>query len=251
VVTADRARLRATWLAARRRDGLTMDAGGAFACGSLGSQVDALDLRIRFLPADPFAAVVRLDEAAAQWLTSDRRVSYDGSPPQLGSSSRATSDALVRFDRYRDDAGWTRFLALHRDGGLDFGDGDTVHPFRDHSVVALRPLVGLVWHLADMQLDACTRWGIVGPFEVTVGLVGVRGARLGAVAEGWKDAGDLSWHPPTCVEDEVLLRFECDEIEPEALAYDAGERIENTFGSTDRRFLANRGEFEGRFDPRF
>ncbi len=47
------------------------------------------------------------------------------------------------------------------------------------------------------------------------------------------------------------VRVECDILDPEALAMDVGEQLENTFGSTHRRFIANRGDFEARFDPRF
>jgi hypothetical protein len=112
--------------------------------------------------------------------------------------------------------------------------------------------VALVWHLAAMQVEAVERWSIEGPFEVAVAFAGVEGARLGAFAEGWRDVGDMfSWDAPTCVESNVLLRVECDIVNPEALAIDVGERLENTFGSTHRRFIANRGEFEARFDPRF
>jgi hypothetical protein len=103
-----------------------------------------------------------------------------------------------------------------------------------------------------MQLEAVEHWGIGGPFEVSVALAGVEGVGVGGFAEGWRDVGDmLFWDAPTCVESNVLLRLECDTLDPEALAMDVGERIKNTFGSTHRRFIANRGEFEARFDPRF
>jgi hypothetical protein len=112
--------------------------------------------------------------------------------------------------------------------------------------------VGLVWHLAAMQIEAVERWSIDGPFEVSVALAGVEGARLGGFAEGWRDVGDMFvWDAPTCIESNVLLRVECDTLDPEALAMDIGERLENTFGSTHRRFMANRGDFDSRFDPRF
>jgi hypothetical protein len=249
-VDVDRQRRR--WDDARRRDRLRLEDAVGFATGGLGAQVEALDLRIRFLPADPLATPVRLDGEAEEWLSKTRPSPYGGVEPAVGRSKRATSSALVRYDQYRDDQGWTRFVGLHRDGGLDFGHGSSATTHRDTRVVWLRPIVGLTWHLASMQLEAVERWGIDGPFEVSVALAGVEGARLGGFAEGWRDIGDM-FHgdAPTCVESNVLLRVECGTLDPEALAIDVGEQLENTFGSTHRRFIANRGEFEGRFDPRF
>ncbi len=247
----DRDRQRRRWGDARRLDRLDTEAIEGFARGGLGALVEALDLRIRFLPADPLAAAVRLDGEAEEWLSESRPSPYGGREPELGQSKRATSSALVRYDRYRDDQGWTRFVALHRDGSLDFGEGSSIGEFRGGRSVRLRPLVGLVWHLAAMQVEAVEHWSIEGPFEVSVALAGVEGAGLGGFAEGWRDVGDMFWDAPTCVEPNVLLRFECEVLDPEALAVDVGERLENTFGSTHRRFVANRGDFEARFDPRF
>lgn len=139
-------------------------------------------------------------------------------------------------------------MGLHRDGSLDVGQGDPTTGHRDTRVVWPRPLVGLTWHLAAMQVEAVERWSIAGPFEATVALASVKGARLGGFAEGWRDVGDMfDRDAPTCVEHNVLLRVECDILDPEAVAMDVGEQLENTFGSTHRRFIANRGDFETRF----
>jgi len=249
-VEVDRQRRR--WDDARRLDRLDLDHSDGFATGGLGAHVEALDLRIRFLPADPLATCVRLDGEAEEWLTNARLTPYGAREPELGRSKRATSSALVRYDQYRDDQGWTRFAGLHRDGSLDFGQGSFTTEYRDTRVVWLRPLVGLTWHLAAMQVEAVERWSVEGPFEVTVALAGVDGARLGGFAEGWRDVGDMFYRDvPSCVERNVLLRVECETLDPEVLATNVGEQLENTFGSTNRRFLASRGEFDGRFDPRF
>ncbi len=251
MTTSDRDRQRRRWARARQLDHLDLEIADDFASGGLGAQVEALDLRIRFLPADPMATPVRLDSEAEEWLSKERSSAYGGREPELGRSKRASSSAVVRYDQYREDHGWTRFLALHRDGGLDFGEGSSIADFRGGRFVRLRPLVGIVWHLAAMQVEAAERWSTAGPFEISVALVGVEGVGLGGFAEGWRDVGDMLWDAPTCVEPNVLLRVEADVLEPEALAMDIGERVENAFGSTHRRFLAHRGEFENRFDPRF
>lgn len=245
-------RQRRRWADARRGDRLNLEYADEFAKGGLGAHVEALDLRIRFLPADPMATVVRLNGETEEWLSRSRPSPYGGREPELGGSKRATSSALVRFNRYRDDQGWTRFVALHRNGGLDFGEGGSISEYRGGRFVRLRPLVGLVWHLAAMQIEAAERWSIDGPFEVTLALAGVEGSRLGAFAEGWRDVGDMFlFDSPPCIESNVLLRLECDILDPETLAMDVGDQIENTFGTTNRRFIANRGDFGGRFDPRF
>lgn len=249
-IDVDRQRRR--WADARRRDRLDLEDTDGFATGGLGAHVEALDLRIRFLPGDPGATPVRLDADAEDWLSRPRSTPYGGREPELGHSKRATSSALVRYDQYRDDKGWARFVGLHRDGTLDFGEGNAITTYRDTPVVWLRPLVGLTWHLASMQVEAVERWSVAGPFEVTVALAGIKGARLGGFAEGWRDVGDMLYRDvPACIENNVLLRVECDVLDPEGLAMDIGERLENAFGSTHRRFLANRGDFEARFDPRF
>ena len=249
-VTLDHQRKR--WDEARRLDRLNLEDAAGFATGGLGGLVEALDVRIRFLPADPLATPVRLDGEAEEWLSNPRSTPYGGHEPELGRLRRATSSALLRYDQYRDNKGWTRFVGLHRDGGLDFGQGSSTTGQPDSRVVWLRPLVGLTWHLASMQIEAIERWSIAGPFEVSVALAGVEGARLGGFAEGWRDVGDIFYRDAlTCVERNVLLRVECDILEPEALAMQIGEQLENTFGTTNRRFIANRGDYEARFDPRY
>lgn len=243
---------RRRWQDARRSDGLDLQEADRFAKGGLGAHVEALDLRVRFLAADRLATPVRLDGDAEEWLSAPRPSPYGGREPELGRSKRATSSALVRYDRHRDDQRWTRYLGLHRDGCLDFGEGASVTEVRGTRFVWLRPLVGLIWHLATMQVEAVGRWDIDGPFEVTVALGGVEGVQLGGFAEGWRDVPDMFFRDgAACLEPNVLLRVECGTVDPEALAVGFGEQLENTFGSTHRRWLANRGDFDGRFDPRF
>lgn len=249
-IEVDRQRRR--WSDARRLDRLNLDDVGGFATGGLGSLVEALDIRIRFLPADPLAAVVRLNDEAEEWMSTTRHSPFGGREPELGRSKRATSSALVRYDSYRDNEGWTRFLGLHRNGGLDFGEGGWVAEYRSFRFVRLRAFVGLVWNLAALQAEAAKHWSVDGPFELTVALVGVEGARLGAFAEGWRDIDEMFGSDGSvCVEPNVLLRVDCNVLDPEAIAMDLGAQLENAFGSTHRRFIANRGEFENRFDPRF
>src|SRR5690606_2882045 len=106
--------------------------------------------------------------------------------------------------------------------------------------------------MAAMQVEAVELWSIDGPFEVTGALADVGGARLGGFAEGWRDIGDMSLRAaPACAGSTVLLRVGCDTLEPAARDINSGQQLENTFGSTQRRFIAHRGQYEAQFDPRF
>jgi hypothetical protein len=243
---------RARWLRYRTSQRLTIEAGEDFAVGGLGGLVDGLDLRLAFLPEDPDADGVPLDSDTLDWLREPRPTPYGGPPPQWGNQGRPTSTALVMYDQYRDDAGWVRFLALHRHGGIELGRGNFAYQVRGTRVFPLRQIVGLGWIAAALQSDVADRWRLNSPFELTVALRNTSGATLGSFAEGWAEPGTGFWDFTTCIEDQILLRWEVDEgIDPERLALALGDRLEQAFGSTRRRHLAHRGDYEGRFDPRF
>lgn len=204
------------------------------------------------LPTDPDADVVPLNAETLGWLKEENPSPYSGGPVRWGDQSRATSSAVVVYDRYRDDRGWDRYLAVHRYGGLEFGTGTCSYEIQDMRVLALRQLIGLAWSAFALQAEGISRWPVESPFELTVALRNTKGATLGSFAEGWKEPGQGLYHLSTCIEDHVLLRWELDrEFVVEELAMDVGDRVEQAFGTTHRRYLAHKGEYEGRFDPRF
>ena len=96
---------------------------------------------------------------------------------------------------------------------------------------------------------AAAKWAIDGPWEISLALRDTAGAALGDFAEGWAPFGDFRNDGTGCGEPHVLHRWTVDEIEPQALAFGAGDRIENSFGTTHQRYLAHRGSYEGQFDP--
>ncbi len=113
-------------------------------------------------------------------------------------------------------------------------------------------MVGYAWGLAALQVDAIEKWNVHPPFEFSLALRDTRGALLGTFAEAWAEPRDGFRHRDGAAEEHVLVRREFDEVpDLEGIAIDLGARIENAFGTTHRRHLANRGEYEGRFDPRF
>jgi hypothetical protein len=155
------------------------------------------------------------------------------------------------YEQYRDDAGWGQYLALHRHGGVELTHGNLAYPVRGTRVFALRQIVGLTWIAAPLQYEVAERWHINPPFELTVALRNANTAVLGSFAEGWREPETAFGDSATCIEDHVLLRWELDGVDAEVLALSVGDRLEQAFGSTLRRHLANRGDCAGRFDPRF
>lgn len=243
---------RARWLRYRAGQALTLDAGDNFACTGLGRHVDGLDVVLLFLPADPEGDAVPLDGGVLAWLKEPRKSPYGGPPPQWGHRQRGTNGALVVYDEYREDAGWTRYLALHRHGGIEVGIGHLAYEVSEVRVFPLRPIVGLAWTAAALYAEAVERWQLQGPVETTVALRNTRRATLGGFAEGWAEPGHGLWDFTTCLDDHLLLRREADGVlDAQSYALDLGDRIEQAFGKTHRRHLAHRGEHEDRFDPRF
>jgi hypothetical protein len=112
---------RARWRRYRQTQSLTHDAGDEFAAGGLGRHADSPDLRVLILPGDPESEAIALNGDVLGWLQEKRPTPYGGQPVSWGNRQRGTSAALVVYDQYREDAGWARYLALHRHGGIEIG----------------------------------------------------------------------------------------------------------------------------------
>jgi hypothetical protein len=243
---------RARWTRYRASQLLLDPNGDDYALGGLGTAVDKLDVRFLFLPTDPYSDVVSLDEEALAWFKAERPSPYEGAGITWGFRSRATSNALVVYDQHRDSGGWDNYMALHRHGGVEFGRSKLAWQSNDLRAFSLRSIVGLVWSALDVQVEANARWNLSPPFEMTLAIRNTEGAALGGFAEGWRDPGGFSYDAPTCMEKHVLLHWDLDGgFDARDLAMDVGDRVEQAFGTTNRRHLANRGKYEGRFDPRF
>lgn len=226
--------------------------GDTFATGGLAAHAAPLDLRVVVLPIEPADANrVTLDGDTAAWLEQPRPGADGGEPIQWGHSTTATSSALARVSWHNDDQVWDRYLAIHRHGGLEAGLSRIAWTSnREVRVFALRHIVAALWMVADAQVDAGHRWSIEGPWEVSLALRDTAEAVLGDFAEGWAPFDDFRRNTSRCREPHVLHRWIVADIDPPALADDAGARLENSFGTTAHRHRAQRGEHEGRFDPR-
>lgn len=243
---------RERWLARRRLLRLHHPVDDDFALGGLGAFVKDLDVRLVFLPSDPSADIVSLDRESLDWLKAERPSPYGGAPITWGNASRTTSGALLLHDRYGSDHGWERYLAVHRHGGCESAFASCAYDMRGTRVFSLRHIVGLAFTTLALQVEAVGRWQLEPPFELTLALRNTQGATLGGFAEGWREPGQGMAEMTACIENHVLLRWELSaDFAVEDVALDVGDRVEQAFGTTHRRHLAGRGEYEGRFDPRF
>lgn len=239
----------------RHRESLLLTdppSGENFASGGLAAWATPLDVRVVVLPAAvDNADRVPLDADTAEWIAQDRPAPYGGRGLQWGHSTVATSTAVVRASWHRDDQEWDRYVAIHRHGGIEAGLANLSWETNGQRAFALRRTAGVVWIVAQVQIEAVEKWSIEGPWEVSLAMRNTAGATLGDFAEGWAEFGDFRHSGIACREAHILHRWTIDTIDPPSLALEAGARIENSFGTTHRRHLAARGEYEGQFDPRF
>ena len=229
-----------------------------FSQGGLASRVRDLALRVLVLPADPEGSPVELDADCRDWWLADREDPFGTTHTPFGSDRRSTSSAVVQFDDdYDRDSHrpWRRFMALHHSAALEAGFGHDVAFERDgQRYFFLIGIVGRVWAVLARYSEVVERSGCAGPFEVAVALRQTSHALLADFGEGWRDPlRDSFGFGYRCLEPSVLLRQECETWpqSPEAtreLAFSLGARIEDAWGTKERRYLARTGERSGEFD---
>lgn len=122
------------------------------------------------LPNDPEGNAVPLDQEALAWLKEPRPAPYGGRNLSWGSSERGASSAIVLYDQYRHDAGWARYMALHRHGGIEAGAGHLTHQVQNVRIFALRPIVGLAWAVVALQSEVAGHWKVQAPYELTIAI---------------------------------------------------------------------------------
>ena len=215
----------------------------------LAARAEPLGVRVAVLPADPYAtSAVGLDpdtETLLRFMRSDT-----GGPPVRWGEPFVTSGAAGRAIRNGDNGDrWRRYIAVHRHGGVEAGLSDTSRVQDGQKAVALRSVVAAVWAALDLEVAVTERWAVEGPWELTVTIANTGGAVLSHLAEGWPEPyQDID--VPTCADDGVELRWELGTIIPADVAIDAGNRVENAFGTVRARHIARSGASIGKFDPR-
>ena len=129
---------------------------------------------------------------------------------------------------------------------------DATYRWRDRRAFRLILMVGRIWAALDLYGKVVERFSVEGPWEVSLALRSTEGAVLGNVGAGWPEPGQGFYDPTFCLEPGVLLRQEVatwpttDEVH--SIALRVGGWIENSFGVSQRRFLARDGDLAGTFD---
>ena len=255
----ERELLRTRWRRSLFEVGLDSAAREDFALGGLATRLTDVTVQILLLPADPVADAFPINTTTAQWLSDMNSIQLAGVQLKLPDEARRTAHALVLARQYNNDS-WNSYLAIHRSGAIDWGlgrDGGWTRNDREGAParqVFLSPVVARVWATVRLASILAAEHDVGGPYSLSVGIRGTHGAQLGCLSEGWMEPGDFRDHVRPCVDRHLLWRMEFDhvanEVEAEQIAYGIGDRIEDAWGVSQRRYLANRGDYEGKLDPR-
>jgi hypothetical protein len=246
---------RGRWRRARQALHLLDPSTEDFGDGGLARFVVERSARLLILPADPEAILIEFDEDLWSWWLQDRLDPVTDMSMSWGTQHKPSSTAVVRFDSYREE-GWESYLALHRHGGLELELGaNATYSTRDKQRgFRLIYMVGHIWGALHLYREVVERFGIEGPWEVSLALQQTAGAMLGNLGHGWAPPEASVYNIPTCLEPGALLRQEIDDWpsgdEIRSLAFTVGGWVEDLWGSRDRRFLARGGDLTGLFDSR-
>jgi hypothetical protein len=250
---------RACWRRALARFGLERTGDDTFAAGGLVGRLDSVSVQMLLLPGDPETEAVSITDAFSSWLEAQRSIDLDGVILQLPSSTRRTAHAIALADQYGEDS-WSSYFAVHRSGALEFGLGNAGgwegrdRAGNDVRIIALTATVARAWALFRVAAALEEKTSIDGPFLFTVAVPHADGALLGGLAEGWAQPGDFQNSVGPCREPQLLWHFELATLpgdeDAKQLAYAVGDRFEDAWGCRQRRYLAHRGQYEGRIDPR-
>ena len=218
----------------------------------LARRVQTVSARLLILPGDPFATDLSFDDEFWKWWVTAR-------PPPFGSqfgwtNTEPTVDAAVKYMQGSEK--WATYLAVHRNGGVEVGCDPTWSSGEEYRFFGLGRTVGLVWMASATQAEVVGRFGLTGPWELTLTLYKTEGTYLAGFGRGWAEPGRAGWYDVRAQQDpHIMIRrevgsFPGSEIDIRDLAFDIGDRIENAWGVRDRRFLDREGDMEGKFEAR-
>ena len=252
---------RGRWQRARERRGMASVLDKSFA--RLGSSVPAQDLSVRFLimPSDPDSLQVRFTNDFWEWWQNPPTDPFGDSITSFGSYHRPGADAAITWESdSRASDVWREYISLSRAGEFEFGlttsgansVGERRYFFLTNIVGT--NIVGRIWVALSRYALFAQKFSPAGPFEASLAMVDTAGSILCNFATGWRDPlrGNSFDDYPTCTEEHLLFRREVRKW-PEAedckeLSLEFAERIVNSWGIKEPRFLAHSGEWEGKFD---
>lgn len=256
---ADTELLRARWRRALKRHAIDTVNRDDFAVGGLATRLQAPSVQLLVLPADPEAEVLHLDDALWTWLEAHKSADVDGWTIRFGDRRCPTAHAAALVDWYG-TRGWDSYLAVHRSGPIELGFGHRgggERPHQEDELVREFNLISIVaytWAVLQFGAAHFERLSLGGPWQLTVALRGTKGALLGNVGEGWAEPGSFRNNVGGCVEQNLLWHLEIedwpDEEGQQRLAFAVGDRLEDAWGVSQRRYLARQGDRVGCLDLR-
>ncbi len=252
--------LRARWRRRLASEALDHSDRDDFSLGGLGSRVETPTVRLLLLPPDPDADTVEFDDQFWEWLDQHRYIHIGDGQIHLGHQIVPGAHAAALAVESGERGKWRSYTAIHRNGAIEVGLGDRGGAVRsaggDEAArhFWLKPVVAFSWAIGELA-RAIPRGETEGPFLLAVALRDTEGARLGHFGEGWREP----WHGGfpidslgPCQYRHLLWHIEIDQLPDDtpaaqALAFSAGDRIDNAWGSRSKRYLDHRGSIEGEF----
>jgi hypothetical protein len=236
---------RTRWRRARQPLLLLDPEADGFATGGLARRVRESSVRLLILPPDPEDIRVEFDERFWAWWQQDRLDPSSGQAMRWWPFHEPTSSAAASFVTRREGV-WDSYLAIHRHAGLETELGrECTYSSDGRRAFRLRFMVERVWAALGVYGEVVRRYGLSGPWEVSLALRDTSGAVLGNVARGWSEPGTGLVDVRTCAEPGLLLRREVtewpDENGTRALALSLGAWVEDSWGYSQRRFLPRTG----------
>jgi len=238
---------RAMWTAYRARLGLVDPLLPDFGVegGIAGLEPNPV-LRLLILPHDPEVDVADFNSEFWRWWTLEYLDPATGSETRWGAMQQPGSRMALRGTNAGDD-GLFRYVALHRCLGVEMGlvkDATYFIPNLKAHVLRLAPAVARIWSALELQTRVIERFEIpeaAAPWEITVAFTKARGALIGHFAKGWAEPGE-GFMPRPCTENALLFRQEINTPWPNPegrreLAFQVGAWLEDSFGSTRRRWI--------------
>ena len=238
---------RAIWAAYRARLGLDDPLRSDFGVvGGISGLEPNPVLRLLILPRDPDLDVADFDSEFWRWWASEYPDPATGSETRWGATQQPGSRMALRGTKSGDNS-WFRYVALHRCLGVEMGlvkDATYFLPNHKAHVLRLVPAVARIWSALELLTRVIERFEIpeaFAPAELTVAITKARGAFIGHFAKGWAEPGQ-GFMPGPCTETALLFRHEISTPWPNPdgrreLAFRVGAWLEDSFGSTARRWI--------------
>lgn len=232
-----------------------------FSLGGLGSNVEFPTTRLLLLPPDPDSDTVEFDDQFWDWLQEHRDIQIGDGQVNLGHQIIPGPHTAALAVESGDHGKWRSYTAIHRNGTIEVGLGDRggrVHSASGEEATRyfwLKPAVAFTWAIGEL---ARTMPGgeTEGRFLLAIALRDTKGGRLGHFGEGWREpwqGGFLTDSLRPCQHRHLLWHVEIDRLPDDtptaqALAFSAGDRIDNAWRCRSKRYLDHRGPMAGQFN---